>query len=195
MLAVWEWVNQAATGAAVGTNTRVEVEIVSGLYNLLPNETLAKVMHSNLMKVGGVPYTPYEMDFAKKMQESFGPNKPAISVAQSVEPYKLGFFPASTDVGDISWLVPTTGLGTATWVPGTAAHTWQAVAADGMGIGMKGMMNAAKTLAATALDLFNNPATLEQAKRELIQKRGADFQYKALIGDRTPPLDYRKNMQ
>ena len=71
---------------------------------------------------------------------------------------------ASSDVGDVSWVVPTVGFGTATWVPGTAAHTWQAVAADGMGIGMKGMLLAAKVLATTAVDIFTDPSIAQEAQ-------------------------------
>jgi len=195
LLELWDRVLKTAEAAALGTGTRTEYEIVSGMYNLLPNETLAKLMHTNLTKVGGVNYTPYEKDFATKIQSTFSYTAPPLDGARTVEPYKVGFFPASTDVGDISWLVPTTGLGTATWIPGTAAHTWQAVAADGMGIGMKGMVNAAKVLAMTGTDLFNNPTLLEQAKEEMKKKRGASFQYKSLVGDRKPPFDYRVNMK
>ncbi|MFM8913365.1 MAG: amidohydrolase, partial [Flammeovirgaceae bacterium] len=195
LIELWGRVMKTAEAAALGTGTRMESEIVSGMYNLLPNETLAKAMHNNLTKVGGVNYTSYERDFAQKIQGTFTYAAPPLLDAQTIQPNKVSFFPASTDVGDISWLVPTTGLGTATWVPGTAAHTWQAVAADGMGIGIKGMINAAKVLAMTATDLFNSPALIEQAKEELRKKRGPDFQYKSLVGDRKPPYDYRASMR
>ena len=72
----------------------------------------------------------------------------------------------STDVGDVSWVVPTTGVRTACWVPGTPAHSWQATAAGGTTIGQKGMMLAAQTLAATAWDLLREPSLIEEAKRE-----------------------------
>src|SRR4029079_3732108 len=98
----------------------------------------------------------------------------------------------STDVGDISWVVPTAGLGTATWVPGTAAHSWQAVAAGGMSIGVKGMMVAAKTLAGAMIDAFSNPKLIEDSWAELKKRRGENFKYEPLIGDRKPALDYRK---
>jgi aminobenzoyl-glutamate utilization protein B len=102
-------------------------------------------------------------------------------------------FPASTDVGDVSWVTPTAGLSTATWVPGVPAHSWQAVACNGMSIGHKGMMNAAQTIALTAQNLFKSPNLIEQAKEELYQRRGTKiFEYKSLAGDRKPPLDYRK---
>jgi aminobenzoyl-glutamate utilization protein B len=80
----------------------------------------------------------------------------------------------------------------ATWVPGTSAHSWQAVAAGGTTIGKKGMMVAAKTIATTAIDLFRDPSVMVTAKEELNKSRGANFVYKSLLGDREPPLDYRK---
>lgn len=190
---LWARVVKAAEAGALGTETKVKVEVTSGIYNLLPNETLAKVQHTNLSKIGGIKYNSEEEVFAKKLQESFEYKAPPIAEAQSVQEYKLGFFPASTDVGDISWLVPTVGLGTATWVPGTSAHSWQAVAANGMSIGMKGMINAAKVMAMTGIDLFMNPSLLTKAREEFDNKRGKDFKYEALLGDREPPLDFRKS--
>jgi aminobenzoyl-glutamate utilization protein B len=90
-------------------------------------------------------------------------------------------------------MTPMGSLVAATWVPGTPAHSWQAVAADGMSIGVKGMMVAAKTMAFTALDLFSDPDLLDSVRREFHERRGADFDYKPLVGDRDPPLDYRRN--
>ena len=98
---------------------------------------------------------------------------------------------ASSDVGDVSWNVPTAEMRAATWVPGTPAHSWQAVACGGTSIGAKGMMVAAKTMALTAMDLVNNPNTLVEARQEFDKKRGPDFKYEALLGDRKPALDYR----
>lgn len=190
---LWNRVVKAAEAGAMGTETTVKIEVISGIYNLLPNETLAKLQHANLTMVGGVKYTPEEEVFAKTIQTSFEFKAPPITNAQAIQEYKLGFFPASTDVGDISWLVPTVGLGTATWVPGTSAHSWQAVAANGMSIGMKRMMNAAKVMAMTGVDLYMNPAILIKAREEFEAKRGKDFKYESLVGDREPPLDFRKS--
>ena len=89
-------------------------------------------------------------------------------------------------------MVPTARLRIATWVPGTSAHTWQAVSAGGMSIGIKGMMNAAKVIAGTAVDLYNDPETIKNANKELIERRGPKFNYYSLLGERKPPLDYRK---
>jgi aminobenzoyl-glutamate utilization protein B len=94
-------------------------------------------------------------------------------------------------VGDVSWAVPTVGCRTATWVPGTPAHSWQAVAAGGTSIGVKGMMIAAKTLALSAIDLFENQELIQKATIEFKEKTGGDFKYEALLGNRKPALNYR----
>ena len=93
-------------------------------------------------------------------------------------------------MGDVSYVVPTVGLESATWVTGTSAHSWQAVASGGTDIGIKGMIVAAKTMAFTAIDLFLTPALIVKAKEEFTKSIG-DYQYKALIGDRKPALNYR----
>ena len=186
---------KAAEGAALGTQTRMEYEVINGVYNLLPNETLARIMHKNLEKVGGVNYSAEEKKFAEEIIKTF----PKGVIASPEDATKIAPFVVSetggggsTDVGDVSWLVPTAGLNTATWVPGTSAHTWQAVAAGGTSIGQKGMMVAAKTLTLTAMDIFKNPSVTKTALDELNKRRGADFKYEALVGDREAPLDYRK---
>lgn len=192
---VWQRLLKTANAAAMGTETKMEYEIMAGLYNLLPNETLAKLMHKNLETVGGVQYTEEEKVFAEKLQKTVAAsNLPLISTAGEVESYQMnGITPASTDVGDVSWVIPTAGLSTATWVPGTPAHSWQAVACGGMSIGVKGMMVAAKTIALTALDIYNDPTLIGKATDELNKRRGtSNFVYKSLAGDRKPPLDYRK---
>ena len=191
---LFERVVKAAEGAALGTETQMEYEVIHGLYNLLPNETLAEQMYSNLQKVGGVRYTEEETKFAQQLMESYEFVRADLRTASIIQPYRVHLRGrgGSTDVGDVSWVVPTAGLRTATWVPGTSAHSWQAVAAGGMSIGAKGMMVAAKTLSLTATDLFLNPDLLKKAKKELVQKQGAGFTYDSLLGDRKPPLDYRK---
>lgn len=186
-----ERVIQASEGAATGTGTRVEHEIIHGIYSLLPNETLQRVMYENLLAIGGVSYNEEERGFARAIQETLGPDAPALEVAAEIQPFELQAGGGSTDVGDVSWVVPTAGARTATWVPGTAAHSWQAVAAGGTSIGEKGMAVAAKVLATTAVDIFLDPALAASARQELERRRGARFAYSPLLGDRPPPLDYR----
>ena len=190
---IWERVERAAKGAAMGTDTRVEIEVTGGVYDLLGNETLAKMVDANLRVVGGYTYTPEEKEFAAKIQKTLGIEQiPALESTQIVQPLRTYDGSASTDVGDVSWVVPTVGLGAATWVPGTAAHSWQAVAAGGTTIGTKGMMIASKTMALTAIDLYNTPTAIEESWKEFRKKRGETFKYESLIGDRKPALDYRK---
>lgn len=190
---VFERVVKASKGGAMGTETTTDYEIIGGTYDLLINQTLARAMQKNLEKVGGVSYTPSETDFAKKIQTSFDFTYPSIDSTTIVKKLKTqeDAGGGSTDVGDVSWSVPTVGLRAATWVPGTAAHSWQAVACGGTEVGVKGMMVAAKTMALTALDLYTQPLLIEKAKQEFKTARGNNFKYKALLGDRKPALNYR----
>ncbi len=190
--AMWQRIVKAAEGAALGTETRMEYEVTNGVYNILPNEVLAKVMYDNLHEVGGHTYTEEERAFAEQIQRSFSGRIPDLNSTQNIQPLQQRDGSASTDVADVTWVTPTIGLYAATWVPGTSAHSWQAVAAGGTSIGHKGMMVAAKTIAGTAVDLFQTPDFIQQAWDELRQRRGKDFRYEALLGDRPPALDYRK---
>jgi len=193
-LELFERVAKTAEGAALGTGTEMEFEVIHGLYDLMPNVALGEVMQESLERVGGVHYTEAERVFAAEIQATFegGPRRALGSEAEVAPFYVQEARGGSTDVGDVSWVVPTAGLSTATWVPGTSAHSWQAVAAGGTEIGAKGMMVAAKTLARTAIELFGRPDVIEAAWAELKERRGADWAYVALLGDRPPALDYRR---
>ena len=187
---MWERITRAVQGVALGTDTKVEWEITGGVYDLLPNEVLASVMNANLQTVGGYTYTPQEKEFAEKIQKTFTSVPPPLSSTNGISEDQL-LSGASTDVGDVSWVVPTAGLTTATWVPGTAPHSWQAVASGGTSIGNKGMMIAAKTMALSIIDVFSNPATIEAAWKEFNSRTGEKFKYESLLGDRPPALNYR----
>jgi len=189
---IFNRVVKAANGAALGTETTMDYEIIGGTHDLLLNKTLAAAMQKNLIQVGGVQYTPEETAFAKKIQATFNYKAPAIETADSIKTALpvADASTGSTDVGDVSYAVPTVGLSAATWVPGTAAHSWQAVACGSKDIGAKGMMVAAKTMALTAIDLFTDPALIEKATQEYKTALG-DYKYQALLGDRKPALNYR----
>src|SRR5262245_59141704 len=191
---VFERVKKAAEGAALGTGTTFDFEVINGVYSVLPNDVLGRVMDANLRRVGPAAWTAEEMVFAEKLQKTLpGKNLPALASAKEVRKYQFnGQKYSSTDSGDVSWVTPLATLSTATWVPGTAAHTWQATAAGGTGIGLKGTVVAAKTLALTVAELYTSPDLIQSAKGEFDKSRGPDFVYKPLIGDRQPPLDYRK---
>jgi aminobenzoyl-glutamate utilization protein B len=188
---VWSRVVRAAEGAALGTETQMSYEVIGGTYNRLPNETLSKTMYENLQLVGGVHYDEQELSFARTLSATLPVAKPLES-ASEVQPMLFKRTKASADTGDVSWTVPLAQMRAATWVPGTPAHSWQAVAAGGMSIGYKGMMVAAKTLTLTAIDIYREPAIIDAAREEFDERRGADFLYESLLGDRLPALDYRK---
>ena len=189
---IFDRVVKAAEGAALGTGTRFQYDIIGGTHDLLINKTLAEAMQINLEKVGGVSYTEAELNFAKKIEPSFIGAKVDVATAGTVRPlsYISEGNSGSTDVGDVSYALPTVGLRAATWVPGTPAHSWQAVAAGGTEIGTKGMLVASKTMALTAIDLMSSPALLAKAMEEFTKSKG-DYKYKALLGDIKPALNYR----
>lgn len=189
---IWERVEQAARGAAMGTGTKVDWEVIHGNNPLLVNETLAKMMDEKLREVGGVSYTKEETQYAETIFASLDTPKRSIASANEIQPYMKSLGYGSTDVGDVSYAAPTVGLETATWVPGTSAHSWQSSSASGMSIGFKGAQNAAKTLTLAAIELYENEALREQARAEFDEARGKNYRYKSLLGDRKPPLDYRK---
>lgn len=190
-----EWIDSAAVGAAKGTQTRVEKEIIAGTYERLHNHVLSGVLQKNLEKVGGVKYDARERAFAEAIAKATGNDPKIVNEAAKVQP--LTEFPeegsgGSSDVGDVSWVVPLASIGTATFIPGAPGHSWQNVAADGTTIGTKGLINAAKTFVLTAIDLLEQPKLLQKVKEEFKASVGNDFTYKALLGDRKPALDYRK---
>lgn len=189
---IWERVVATSRGAAEGTGTRVDHEIIHGSHSVLPNEALAARIHEHLVQLGGFSYDADEQAFADKLYTTLREPTRKLGSQQNIQPFQYRLVKASTDVGDVSWNVPTSGLRTATWVPGTAAHSWQAVAAGGTSIGDKGMDLAARALALTAVDLFLDPALVEAARKEFDERRPEGFQYESLVGDRTPPLDYRR---
>ena len=188
---IWQRLEAAADGAAQGTGTSVDREIIHGNHSVLVNETLSRVMHEKLQQVGGVTYNDFEQEFAESVYATLDKPELPLGSESQIQPFEIDLGYASTDVGDVSVAVPTVGLNTATWVPGTSAHSWQSTAASGMSIGYKGAQVAAKTLALMALELYQNEALRAAAKDEFIERRGEDFVYEALLGDRPPPLDYR----
>src|SRR5690606_14472516 len=185
-------VEAAANGAALGAGTTTDYEVIGGTHDLLINRTLALAAQSNLERVGGITYTSEEIEFGRKIQSTLGAGARDIGSAGRIIPFDqertegIG----STDVGDVSYAVPTVGIRTATWIPGTPAHSWQAVACGGTSVGTKGMMVAAKAMALTAVDLYTNPALVQAAKEEYADTVG-DYQYEALLGGRSPALNYR----
>lgn len=181
---------KCAQAGALATETKLEVQYLGGTMEILPNNTLATVAKKNLTAINDLKYDAEETKFAVRLQESFAEKAPLEDVAKVFDSSGKSSG-GSTDVGDVSWVVPVTGFTTACWVPGTPGHSWQAVACGGTTIGKKGMNLAARTLAATAWDLFTDPDLLKDAKAEHA-KRLEGRKYAAMLEkDQPPPLDYR----
>ena len=189
---LWKRLEQAALGAAKGTGTEVEWEIIHGNHPLVVNETLAMMMDEKLRSVGGIEYTAEEQAFAEQLHATMDSPEMEVGSQAMIQPYEVSLGYGSTDVGDVSIAVPTVGVRIAGYVPGTSGHSWQAVAASGMSIGFKGAHNASKSLALAAIEILRNDELREAATAEHREKLGENFHYEALLGDRPPPLDYRK---
>lgn len=189
-----EWINQAAEGAAKGTQTKVTSEIISGFYEKLHNKTLAQLVQAKIEAVGGVKYDARERAFAEEIVKGLNRDLSILDDVDTVRPLKEerpSTGGGSSDVGDVSWTVPTVSFGTAVFVPGSAGHSWQNVASGGSTIGTKGLINAAKVFSLSAIELYTNSKLLEEVKAEFKERRGVDFKYIPLLGDRKPALDYR----
>ena len=180
-----------AQAGALATETKLEINFQGGILEILPNNTLAQVSMTNLKALNDLSYDAEETKFASRLQQSLENPQPLDSISEVIDQGgTVGM--GSTDVGDVSWVVPTTGFNTACFVPGTPGHSWQVVAAGGTSIGRQGMNLAARVLAATAWDLYTRPSLLKAAQAEHQQRLG-DGKYQTLMQpDQKPPLDYRR---
>ena len=180
-------------GRRLATETRLETQYLGGIVEIVPNPVLGRVARMNLERFNDISYDAHEAEFAEQIRKTLAGTRPLppLENLSRVADRTGHVGTGSTDVGDVSWVVPTAGFTTACWVPGTSAHSWQAVAAGGTTIGRKGMILAARTLAATAWDLFSSPRVLQAARAEH-RRRLAGHPYHSLLGpDQKPPLDYR----
>jgi aminobenzoyl-glutamate utilization protein B len=179
-------VRQIAEGAAQIAGVQSNVIVQGGDYELLINKTGARLIDRNLRWIGPIAYTDAEQTFARALQKSAG--VPEKGVDATVQPLE-GQEPegGSTDVGDVSWLVPTLHLSVTTAPTGVPWHAWTVVAAGGMSIGHKGMLHAAKTLSATMVDLMKDSATREAVRAEFA-KQTDGFTYKPYVREGPPPL-------
>lgn len=178
-----------AQGAALMAGVSVEAEVTGGVYNLLPSDTLGRLVSANLALVGRPVWNDADYGYARRMNSAS--EEAPVRLEEPFLPYSVGALaPVSTDASDISWHVPTSSVMIETWPLGTPSHSWQASAASGSDIGIKGAIVGAKVLALTAADLLLSPETVAEAKAERLRRRGPDFEYEPLLGDRPPPLDY-----
>ena len=179
-----------AKAGALATETELTIRYEGGIREILPNQTLSLAVRNRLRQLNDLAYSEDELKFAARMQEHLTVPEPLTNISL-VEAVDGTIGKGSTDVGDVSWVVPTTGFTTACWVPGTPAHSWQAVAAGGTRIGEKGLHLAARTLAATVADLMRYPEVLLQAAQEFKQRRSLVNEESLMLPGQKPPLDYR----
>ena len=187
---IWERIMKCAQAGALASETRMEFEQGTNYSNVLPNDALTDVVGRAMLKAGGYEFTPEDRQFAEELQKTLGApvHKPGPENVQVDKTEGCG--PASTDAGDVSWVVPTVQFTTATFVPGVGPHTWQAAACAGSSIGRKGMVVAARTLALAGVELFENPGEV-QAGKDAFQKRLEGRHWISRIpADGKPPLDY-----
>jgi aminobenzoyl-glutamate utilization protein B len=175
-----------ADGAALISETTATFKIQNGSWEVLTNVSGAKLLDANLRWIGAPNFSAQENEFAKAIQRAT--NVPAEGMDGSIrsledQPEEGG----STDVGDVSWVTPTINLTVATAPKDAPWHAWPVVATGGMSIGHKGMLVAAKVLAATMVDLYEKPAALRDVRAEFEKKRG-DVVFKAYVPDGPPPL-------
>jgi aminobenzoyl-glutamate utilization protein B len=190
---IWARVVKCAEAGALATETRLEMELINSVYNILPNDALTMLFEKNLKAIGGIRYSPEEQTFAEKLVQTYQTSEGILPLGsqEQIQPVDGGYDSGSTDVGDVSWQIPTAQFYTATYVPGTPAHSWQSTACSGMSIGRKGMVVAAKTLALTAVDLIADAKQVEAAKASF-EKRRAGIEYRSRLPiDQKPPLNYR----
>lgn len=187
MLEVYEKVKKIAEGASIMMDTEYKITLVSGLHEVLVNRTGGMALQKNLKILGEITYTEEEINFAKRIQNSTG--KPMDGIDAKIRPLeetKEHPGGGSTDVGDVSWLVPEIRLGVTTAPIDTPWHSWAVVACGGMSIGHKGMVYAAKALGMTMVDLFENPELIEEMKKEFKERKG-DSIYEAILPEGPAP--------
>lgn len=177
-----------AEGAAILADVDHKISLVSGIHEILPNRAGGHAAQKNLELLGDITYTEEETAFAYKIQEATG--KPKLGIDGAIKPLRETLeHPGggSTDVGDVSFLVPTVRFGVTTAPKGTPWHSWAVVACGGMSIGHKGMVYAAKALSMTMLDMFTNPKLVQEVKDEFKARKGT-YQYEGLVPPGPPPV-------
>jgi aminobenzoyl-glutamate utilization protein B len=175
-----------ASGAAQMTETSATVTVQGGSWEMLVNEPGARLLNANLLWLGPPSYTEQEQDFARQVQRATG--VPEVGMFAGVKPLEgQQAQGGSTDVADVSWVAPTLHVSVATSPQGAPWHAWPVVASGGMSIGHKGMVRAAKVMAATMVDLYEQPALLAAVQADFRAKKG-DTVYKAYVPDGPPPV-------
>lgn len=207
---LFERVKNIAKGAALMTGTEVEIQVISGMSNMLINDTINEELQAKMDELGAPKFSAEEHAFARELSKSIPPEsletsayvygltlddvaklKGQVLFEDILPPFKSDvIMPGSTDVGDVSWVAPTGQILTACWALGTPGHSWQIVAQGKMGIGQRGMLFAGKVMGAAALEFMKNDSLRQKAVDEFKSKRAA-AKYISPIPDGTkPPLDF-----
>jgi aminobenzoyl-glutamate utilization protein B len=161
-----------AEAAAMMANVTHEIDLISGIYEIQTNRTGAGILQKNLESLGDISYTDEEIKYANTILKEAG--KPEKGIDGKIKPLRETF-PAqggSTDVGDVSQVVPVISLSATAAAKGGPWHSWAVVACTGMSIGHKGLVYASKALAMTMFDLYENPKLLESVKKDFLEKKG-----------------------
>lgn len=186
MMPVYERIKEMAEGAAIMADVDYKITLISGIYEMLVNRRGGEVMQKNLELLGPLTYTPEEEAFAKKIQQATG--KPHVGMDASINallPTAEHPMGGSTDVADVSWNVPNINLSVTVAPKDTPWHSWAVVACSGMSIGHKGMIQAAKAMSMTMVDLFQQPKLVQEIKAEFKERKG-DEVYTPMIEGPAP---------
>jgi aminobenzoyl-glutamate utilization protein B len=185
---VFARVKEIAQGAGMMAGVESSIRVQSGDYELLVNQHGAEALQKNIEALGPIVYTNEEIAFAKKIQEVSKVEQTGLDGAvHPLQKTKDDPEGGSTDVGDVSWIVPEI-TATITTAPTKAPwHSWAVVACGGMSIGHKGMLYAAKSLGMTMVDLFENEQ-LRKNMRDEFEKRRAGHVHKPYIPEGPPPV-------
>lgn len=168
---LYERAKEIAKGAALMAGVKHEIQLISGIYEIQVNRTGAKVMQQNIEKLGEISYSRDEVEYANTILKETG--KPMKGLDGKIYPLRPSL-PAqggSTDVGDVSQLVPTIRMSATVASKGGPWHSWAVVACTGMSIGHKGMVYASKALGMTMVDLFMDPKLIDQVKKDFKENR------------------------
>jgi aminobenzoyl-glutamate utilization protein B len=185
---VTERMINVAKGAALMAGVTYDIKLNNGLYELLTNETGAKTLQNNMNIVGPITYTPEELAFADKIMKENGMEAKGINGAiKPLEVKREDPSGGSTDVGDVSYIVPEITLMATTAPYDSPWHSWVVVASGGMSIGHKGMLFASKSLGTTMVDLFEKEQLRKDIKEEFLERKGKEV-WKAMLPDGPPPV-------
>lgn len=190
MQKVWQQVERIAEGAAIMANVDYKITLISGIHEILVNRRGGAALQKNLEALGTIEYTEEEKEFARDIQRAT--NSEVVGIEMEINPLEeTAEHPTggSTDVGDVSFVAPTIRLSATVAPSGTPWHSWAVVATSGMSIGHKGMHYAAKAMAMTMVDLFEQPSLVEEVKAEFNERKG-DYIYKGMVPPGPPPLDF-----